>query len=177
MTSFSFIIIIRAFHVGVCQWFFTGVWVTASLLKSPGLFSVFWPFSTMLSFRWSPLVRQLPSPPVPFNNPLVTVPNAPITIGIVVTCMFHSFFKSLARSRYLSFFSHSFSFILWSAGIPKSTIMQVLSFFFCWLLLGLVFWPRLADPCVCRSPIGVYVCHFLGQVLGCAYTICLYDQI
>ena len=40
----------------------------------------------------------------PFSNPLVTVPNAPITIGIIVTCMFQSFFNSLARSRYLSFF-------------------------------------------------------------------------
>ena len=64
----------------------------------------------------------------PFSNPLVTVPNAPITIGIIVTCMFHSFFSSLARSRYLSFFSHSFSFILWSAGTAKSTILQVLFF-------------------------------------------------
>ena len=27
----------------------------------------------------------------PFSNPLVTVPNAPITIGIIVTCMFHSY--------------------------------------------------------------------------------------
>ena len=27
----------------------------------------------------------------PFNNPLVTVPKAPITIGIIVTFMFHSF--------------------------------------------------------------------------------------
>ena len=105
----------------------------------------------------------------PFSNPLVIVPNAPITIGIIVTCMFHSFFNSLARSRYLSFFSHSFSFILWSAGTAKSTILQVL--FFWWLILSLVFWPRLGDPCVCRSPIGVYVCHFLGQVLGCEYTI------
>ena len=43
----------------------------------------------------------------PFNNPLVTVPKAPITIGIIVTFMFHSFLNSLARSRYLSFFSHS----------------------------------------------------------------------
>ena len=50
----------------------------------------------------------------PFNNPLVIVPKAPITIGIIVTFMFHSLFYSLARSRYLSFFSHSFSFILWS---------------------------------------------------------------
>ena len=64
----------------------------------------------------------------PFSNPLVTVPNAPITIGIIVTCMFHSFFNSLARSRYLSLFSHSFSFILWSARTAKSTILQVLFF-------------------------------------------------
>ena len=28
----------------------------------------------------------------PFSNPLVTVPNAPITMGIIFTCMFHSFF-------------------------------------------------------------------------------------
>ena len=33
----------------------------------------------------------------PFGNPFVTVPNAPITIGIIVTCMFHSFFNSLAK--------------------------------------------------------------------------------
>ena len=64
----------------------------------------------------------------PFSNPLVTVPNAPITIGIIVTCMFHRFFNSLARSRHLFLFSHSFSFILWSAGTAKSTILQVLFF-------------------------------------------------
>ena len=39
-----------------------------------------------------------------FNNPLVIVPKAPITIGTIVTCRFHSFFSSLARSRYLFFF-------------------------------------------------------------------------
>ena len=65
----------------------------------------------------------------PFSNPLVIVPKALITIGIIVTFMFRSFFNSLARSRYLSFFSHSFSFILWSASIAKSTILQIL--FFC----------------------------------------------
>ena len=64
----------------------------------------------------------------PFNNPLVIVPEAPITIGIIVTFTFHSFFNSLARSRYLSF-SHSFSFILWSAGTAKSTILQIYFFF------------------------------------------------
>ena len=64
----------------------------------------------------------------PFNKPLVTVPKAPITIGIIVTFIFHRFFNSLARSRYLSLFSHSFSFILWSAGTAKSIILQI--FFF-----------------------------------------------
>ena len=62
----------------------------------------------------------------PFNNLLVSVPNAPITTGIIVTFMFHSFFNSLARLRYLSFFSLSFRFILWSTGTAKSTILQIL---------------------------------------------------
>ena len=55
----------------------------------------------------------------PFNNPLVIVPKAPITIGTIVTFIFHSFFNFLARSRYLFFFSHSFRFILWSAGLAQ----------------------------------------------------------
>ena len=66
----------------------------------------------------------------PFSNSLVTVPKAPITIGIIVTFMFHSFFNSLARSKYLSLFSNSFSFILWSAGTAKSTILLIFLFFF-----------------------------------------------
>ena len=72
----------------------------------------------------------------PFNNPLLIGPKAPITIGIIVTFMFHSFFKSLATSRYLSFFSRSFRFILWSGETAKSTILQI--FFFFWLLLSLL---------------------------------------
>ena len=60
-----------------------------------------------------------------FINPLVTVPRTPITIDINVTFMFNSFFTSLARSRYLSFFSISFNFTQWSARTAKSTILQV----------------------------------------------------
>ena len=41
-------LLIRVFHISVSWWFFTGVWVTASLLKSPRLFSLFWLFSIML---------------------------------------------------------------------------------------------------------------------------------
>ena len=60
------------------------------------------------------------------SKALVTEPRAPITTGITVTFMFHGFFSSLARSRYLCFFSLSSNFILLSAGTTKSTIQQVL---------------------------------------------------
>ena len=66
----------------------------------------------------------------PFNNHLVIVPKALITIGRIVTFMFHSFFNSLARSRYLSFFSHSFSYILWSAGTAKFFFVFFCAFIF-----------------------------------------------
>ena len=122
-----------------------------------------------------------PCPPIsksssPFNNPLVTVPKAPITIGIIVTFMFYSFFNSLARSKPLFFFSLSFNSILWSTRIAKSTILQVLSFFVDYYKVcssG----RELGDLCVCHSPIGVYVPHSPGQMLGCAYTVCSYGQI
>ncbi len=51
----------RVFHISASWWSSTGIWVTASLFKSPGLFSVFRPFSLMLSFGWSPHFRQLPT--------------------------------------------------------------------------------------------------------------------
>ena len=98
----------------------------------------------------------------PFSNPLVIVPKAHITIYLSITFMFDSIFSSLARSKYLLFFLHSFSFIPWSAGQQSPQFFKV-SFFF---------WHRLGDPFVCQSPIGVYVCPFLGQMLGFAYTLC-----
>ena len=60
--------LIRVFHISVSWWYFTEDWVTASLLKSPGVFSVFWPFSIMLLFGWSSLGRPLPNIP----GPLIT---------------------------------------------------------------------------------------------------------
>ena len=46
-----------------------------------------------------------------------------------------------------------------------STVYNFANYFFCWLLLGLVFWPRLGDLYVCQSPIEVYVCNSLGHGL------------
>ena len=47
---YFYFIHLRIFPTSVSWWFSPGVWVTASLLKSPGFFSVFRPISTML---WS----------------------------------------------------------------------------------------------------------------------------
>ena len=120
---------LRGFHISVSWWFFTGglsdsksPQVSRTLLSILAVLhnAIIWIVSTHLPTSKSSR---------PSNNHFVTVPRAPITIGTIVTFMFHSFFNSLARSRYLSFFSHSFSFILWSAGTAKSTILQILFFF------------------------------------------------
>ena len=97
----------------------------------------------------------------PFNNPLATVTKAPITIGIIVTCMFHSFFNSLPRSRYLPFFSHSFHFILWSAGTAKSTILYVLFFLLIIIRSGLLAEIRWS---VCRSKSHRSLCVLFSRI-------------
>ena len=120
----------------------------------------------------------------PFSNPLVIVPNAPITIGIIFTFSFHSFFNSLARSGYLSFFSHSFSFILLSAVTAKSTILQVLFFLLIMIKSGLLAEIRWSvcmskshrSLCVSfsRTGAGLYVYHlFLWSIITIIITIIL----
>ena len=60
-----YLLLIRVFHLSESWWSFTGDWVTTSLVKSPELFSVLWPFSVMLLFGCSPLSRQLLNLPGP----------------------------------------------------------------------------------------------------------------
>ena len=114
----------------------------------------------------NPLISKSSSP---FINPSVTVPRAPITIGINVTFMSRNFFQLTSNVEVLSL---SFNFTLWSAGAAKSTILQVLFF-----IVYYKVWPRLGDPFVCQNPIGVCVSHSPGQILGCAYSISSYNQI
>ena len=104
----------------------------------------------------------------PFSNPLVTVPNASITISIIVTGMFHGLFNSQARSWHLSFFSHSLSFILWSAGTAKSTILQVL-----FLLLIIIRFGLLAENrwSVCMSKSHRNLCVLFSRT---GAGLCLY---
>ena len=80
--------LIRAFHISDSRLFFTEV----SDSKSPQVSRILLSILAVLNnaLVWMVSIR----PPTaksssPFSNPLVTVPNAPITIGIIVTCMFH----------------------------------------------------------------------------------------
>ena len=43
---------LQVFHVSSYRWFFTGVWVMASLLRSSGLFQIFKLILTVLFSRW-----------------------------------------------------------------------------------------------------------------------------
>ena len=79
-----------------------------------------------------PVISKLSSP---CTNPLMTVPTTPITIGIIVTFMFHCFFNSLARLWYLFFFPRSFNFPMWSVRTSKSTILQISILFFLLIII------------------------------------------
>ena len=110
--------------------------VTKSLQVSWTLLSILADLNKVLMVSTRPLISMSSSP---FKDLSVTVPRAPLTIDITVTFMFHSFFfYSLARSKYLSFFSLSFNFTLWSAGTAKSTIWQGgFKYHYLWLDRGL----------------------------------------
>ena len=55
-------------HISVSRWSFTGVWMTASVYRSPVIFSEFWPILKMLSFGWSPFVLQFANVPSLFRD-------------------------------------------------------------------------------------------------------------
>ena len=85
--------------------------------------------------------------------------------------MIHSFFNFLSKSRYLSFFSHSFSFILWAAGTAKSKTLQVHFF-----LLIIIKSGRLAEIrwSVCMSKSHRSFCMSFSRT--CA-GLCLYHLL
>ena len=92
--------------------------------------------------------------------------------------MSFSFFNSLASTKYLSFFSHSLSFILWSAGTVKSTILEILFFLLLLLIImrsGLLVVLRWS--CVCQSPIGAYVSFSRTSAWLCIYPLFLRSNL
>ena len=103
----------------------------------------------------------------PSTDPLVTVPSALITIGIIVNFLFHGFFSSRARSKNLSFFSLSFSFTE-----RRCPLFGRFSFFIDYYEV----WSS-GHQFVSQNPEEFCVSNFQGQILGCVYTICSYGEI
>ena len=109
----------------------------------------------------------------PFTNPLVTVPRAPITIGIIVT------FPSKVKVFILLFtFFQFYSMVSRNCKVHSFASSLFLFFFLYFLLLwGLIVRPRFGDLFVSQNPRGVCASHSPGQMLGSAYTICSYCQV
>ena len=119
----------------VSWWSFNGQQVSSSLQDS-----------SHNSIVWKVSIRRVISKSSsPCINPLLTVLMASITTDITITFMFHSFFNSKARSRYLSFILLSFNFTLWSAGTAKSAIRQVIIIIIIILLIWEFFKALIAD--------------------------------
>ena len=79
----------------------------------------------MLWSGWSLILVLISNSSIIFSKLLGTSTSAPNTISIIDTLVFHSFFSGgggnfVARSNYLSIFSLSFIFTLWSARAQNS---------------------------------------------------------
>ena len=149
LASFIFIYSLRVTPTSFSWWFFNGVWVTSSRLKSLGLFSVFWQLLIMLLFGWSPLVLEPLWRPVPLICSLCQKHQSQLVQTSPSSFIF--FLQFPCKDEVLILLFTFFRFYSGISRTAKSTILKVL--FFCWLSLGLVFWPSLGDPVVCQSPI------------------------
>ena len=74
----------------------------------------------------------------PLSNPLVTVPNAPVTIGIIVTCMFHSFFQFPSKVEVLILLFTFFQFYSVVSRDSKVHNFACSLFFFFFFLLIII---------------------------------------
>ena len=80
-----------------------------------------------------------------FNNPLVTVPNAPITIGTILTFMFHSFFQFSSKVEVLILL---FTFLQIYSVVRRDSKVNNFSDSLSFVDYYEV-WPGLGDPFVC----------------------------
>ena len=105
-----------------------------------------------------------------FNNPFVIVPKATITISPIISSMFHSFFQFPSEVEVLILlftFFQFYSVVSWGSKVDN--FANSLFLFLIVSRSGLLAEIRWS---VCISnPVSVHVCHFLGQMLCCAYII------
>ena len=112
-----------------------------------------------------------------------TCPSPPVFVSIIWSTHYnwynhHSRVPQLlqfSRSSYLSFFSLSFNFTLWSAGIGKSTILQVL-----FLLLIIIRSTRLAgiwwSACISKSQRSLCVSFSRTDSRLCIYNFFVWSN-
>ena len=167
------IIILQVFHTGFSWWFLTEVWVIPSLLKSLGLYSVFWPILIMLQVEWSPLFLW-------FANPSV-----PVTIFWWLYQVHQLQLVSPSLSCSIVFFQFSFNIEVF---ISLSVLFQFYPVISCHIKIhystrlfltitrsgGLPYlrW----SSCMSKSQKNVYVFFSIGRMLGSIYTIYLYSN-
>ena len=99
------IIIIKVFHISISWWSFTSKTpqVTRTLLSILAVLN-----NAVVRMISTHLLTSKSSSP--FNNPLNTVPKAPITFGIIFTFMFHSFFQFFSKVEILILLFSFFQF-------------------------------------------------------------------
>ena len=125
------------FHSSVSWWSFTEIWVTAKLLKCPGLFSVSRPIVTIDGLDSSADFPFFQSPPAIFRS--LWGPFQVHQIGLVspslLCCTVIGFFFSFqARSKYLPIFFFDFHFVV----CRNSKIHQTAISFCCFCLLIII---------------------------------------
>ena len=87
----------------------------------------------------------------PYTNHLVTVPSTPIT-SLSCSIVFFQFSSKVLVLISLFAFFQIYPAVSWNGKVHYSVGFLFLSFFFfCWLSLGLVVWPRLVDPFVSQN--------------------------
>ena len=104
------------------------------------------------------------------SSPLLTVLSEPITIGITFTFMFHSFELSCKVLVLISLFTflQFYSVVSWNGKVHFSAgSLLFVDYHKIWLLGRNLYFKILEN----------FVSHFLGWILGYAYTICSYGQI
>ena len=145
--------------------------MTASLLKSPQVSRTLLSIMTVInnSLVWMVSTRPLTSKSsCPFNNPLVTVPKEPMTTGIILTFMFHSF-SILLQVRDTCPAFHILSVLF--CGQTGQQSRRFCKYYF----LLIITWSGLLAEIwgsVCMSKSHRSLCVlFSWHMLGCAYTL------
>ena len=114
-----------------------------------------------------------------FNNPLVTMPKAPITIGIIVTFMFHSFFQFSSKVEVLIFLFTFFQFYsVVSRDRKVDNFADFLFFFFLLIIIrsGLLVEIRWS-VCISKSHRSLYLSFSRTGAELCIYHLLAWSNL